>query len=96
MSLSTILADPTLNDVIVDVLMNHPVIQDLQRMTAEQNFAFSAGNDVVVFPRDAVITQTAGDATGKYLSILVNGVPYRISLLAQPTFTGPTGTTGPT
>jgi len=56
------------------------------RMTAEQNFAFSAGDDVVVYPRNAVITTSAGGSTDQYLSVIVNGIPYRISLLAQPTF----------
>jgi len=56
------------------------------RMTCEQNFAFSCGDDVVVYPRSAVITSSAGGSTDQYLSLIVNGVPYRISLLAQPTF----------
>jgi hypothetical protein len=56
------------------------------RMTAEQNFCFSAGDDVVVYPRNAVITNSAGGSTDQYLSVIVNGIPYRISLLAQPTF----------
>jgi len=56
------------------------------RMTCEQNFAFSCGDDVVVFPRSAVITTSAGGSTDQYLSVIANGIPYRISLLAQPTF----------
>jgi hypothetical protein len=56
------------------------------RMTCEQNFAFSCGDDVVVFPRSNVITTTAGGSTDQYLSLQVNGVAYRISLLAQPIY----------
>jgi hypothetical protein len=55
-------------------------------LDAEQNVVLSAGADSVSFLRNAVLTTSAGGSTDQYLSILVNDVPYRISLLAQPVF----------
>lgn len=56
------------------------------QLDAEQNVVLSAGDDSVSFMRNAVITQSAGGSTDQYLSVLINNVPYRISLLAQPVF----------
>jgi hypothetical protein len=55
-------------------------------LDAEQNVVLSAGDDSVSFLRNALLTTEAGGSTNQYLSMLINGVVYRISLLAQPTY----------